>query len=207
MLGFEFIKDLYVTDSDFDEIFISLPRHTREHYFISQGFLYYEDKLCIPMSSMHTFLVGEVHGGGLMGYFEIAKTLMVVQEHFYWSKMRRDVERQIERCVICHHAKSKINPYVQYTPLSIPNKPWINLSMDFVLSFSRTTKGHDSIYVVVDHFSKMAHFIPCHKTDDAKHVADLFFREIICLHGVSRTIVSDRDISSLTTFLKPCCVN
>ena len=83
LLGFEFIKDLYVADSDFGEIFTSLPRHTREHYFISQGFLYYKDKLCIPMSSMHMLLVRAAHGGGLMGHFGIAKTLMVLQEHFY----------------------------------------------------------------------------------------------------------------------------
>ncbi|XP_071900987.1 uncharacterized protein [Coffea arabica] len=182
LLGFEFLKDLYATDSDFGEIFVSLPRHSREHYFISQGFLYYKDKLCIPKSSMRTLLVREAHGGGLMGHFGIAKTLMILQEHFFWPRMRSDVERDIERCVTCHQAKSKVHPYGLYTPLPIPHEPWVDLSMDFVLGLPRTRIGHDSIYVVVDRFSKMAHFIPCHKTDDAKHVADLFFREIVRLH-------------------------
>ncbi|XP_071909750.1 uncharacterized protein [Coffea arabica] len=97
LLGFEFLKDLYATDSDFGEIFVSLPRHSREHYFISQGFLYYKDKLCIPKSSMRTLLVREAHEGGLMGHFGIAKTLMILQEHFFWPCMRSDVERHIER--------------------------------------------------------------------------------------------------------------
>ncbi|XP_071933758.1 uncharacterized protein [Coffea arabica] len=178
LLGFEFLKELYATDSDFGEIFSSLPRHSREHYFISQGFLYYKDKLCIPKSSMRTLLVRESHGGGLMGHFGIAKTLMILQEHFFWPRMRSDMERHIERCVTCHQAKSKVHPYGLYTPLPIPHEPWVDLSMDFVLGLPRTRKGHDSIYVVVDRFSKMAHFIPCLKTDDAKHVADLFFRKI-----------------------------
>ncbi|XP_071901035.1 uncharacterized protein [Coffea arabica] len=202
LLGFEFLKDLYATDSDFGEIFVSLPRHSREHYFISQGFLYYKDKLYIPKSSMRTLLVREAHGEGLMGHFGIAKTLMILQEHFFWPRMRSDVERHIERCVTCHQAKSKVHPYGLYTPLPIPHEPWVDLSMDFVLGLPRTRKGHDSIYVVVDRFSKMAHFIPCHKTDDAKHVADLFFREIVRLHGMPRTIVSDRDAKFLSYFWK-----
>jgi hypothetical protein len=114
--------------------------------------------------------------------------------------MRRDVVRFVARCTTCQKAKSRLNPHGLYMPLSTPSAPWEDISMDFLLDLHRTKRGRDSIFMVVDRFSKMAHFIPCHKTDDASHIVDLFFKEIIHLHGMPNTIVFYRDTKFLSHF-------
>ena len=116
--------------------------------------------------------------------------------------MKCDVERAFARCITYRQAKYRVLPHGLYTPLPVPSAPWIDISMDFVLGLPRSRKGRDSIFVVVDRFSKMAHFISCHKNDDATHIVDLFFREIVRLHGVPMSIVSDRDVKFLSYFWK-----
>src|SRR4051812_39166239 len=135
-----------------------------------------------------------------MGLFGVKKTEDILATHLFWRKMRRDVEHFVARCTTCQKAKSRLNPHGLYMPLLVPTVPWEDISMDFVLGLPRTKKGRDSIFFVVDRFSKMAHFIPCHKSDDATNVADLFFREIIRLHVVLNTIVLDRDAKFLSHF-------
>lgn len=112
--------------------------------------------------------------------------------------MTNFVFRFIKKCVSRAKDKSKLNHYGLYQPLLIPRPPWKDISMDFILGLPEC----DSIFVVVDRFSKMAHFIPCHKTDNASHIVDLFFRDIVRLHGIPYTIVSDRDVKFLSCFWK-----
>jgi hypothetical protein len=135
-----------------------------------------------------------------MGHFGVKKTEDILVAHFFWPKRSRDVMRFVARCTTCQKAKSRLNLHGLYMPLPAPSIPWKDISMDFVLRTPRTKRGRDNIFVVVVRFSKITHFIPCHKTDDASHIADLFFKEIIHLHGVPNTIVSDRDTKFYSHF-------
>jgi hypothetical protein len=135
-----------------------------------------------------------------MGHYGVKKMEDILATHFFWPKMRRDVVRFVARYTTCQKAKSQLNPHGLYMPLPTPRVPWEDISMNFVLGLPRTKRGHDSIFMVVYRFSKMAQFIPSNKTDDASHIADLFFREIIRLNGVLNTIVSDRDTKFLSLF-------
>nr|KYP31454.1 Transposon Ty3-I Gag-Pol polyprotein [Cajanus cajan] len=200
LLGFESLKEMYASDETFGEIYAACEKLSQYGYFKHNGFLFKENKLCVPTCSIRELLVSESHGGGLMGHFGIKKTLEILQEHFFWPHMKRDVQKFCEHCVVCKMAKSKSLPHGLYTPLPTPEYPWIDISMDFVLGLPRTKNGKDFIFVVFDRFSKMAHFIPCKKVDDACHVDDLFFKEVVRLHGVPRSIVSDMDAKFLSHF-------
>jgi hypothetical protein len=167
---------------------------------LHDGLLYRANKFCVPASSVRLLFLQEAHGGGLMGHFGVKKTEDMLAAHFFWLKMRRDVERYVSRCTTCNKAKSQLNPHGLCIPFRVPSVPWENISMDFVLGLPRIKRGRASIFVVVNHFSKMAHFIPYHKSDNASHVVDLFFAEIVHLHGVPTTIVSDRDAKFLSHF-------
>ena len=82
----------------------------------------------------------------------------MLHEHCFWPKMKRDVERVCARRVTCRQAKSRVLSHGLYTPLPIPSAPWVDISIDFVLGLPRSRKGRDSIFVVVDRFSKMGAF-------------------------------------------------
>jgi hypothetical protein len=77
-------------------------------------------------------------------------------------------------------------------PLNIPAWKWEDISMDFIVGLPLSTHKFDSIWVIVDWFTKFAHFIPEHTNYRAEKYAELYIAHILCLHGVPKTIISDR---------------
>ncbi|KAL2248214.1 UNVERIFIED_CONTAM: Retrovirus-related Pol polyprotein from transposon opus [Sesamum indicum] len=84
-------------------------------------------------------------------------------------------------------------PAGKLRPLSIPEWKWEKITMDFVVGLPRTFKKHDAIWVIVDSLTKSAHFLPVRVTDSLDKLAGLYISEIVRLHGVPISIVSERD--------------
>jgi len=80
-------------------------------FFRHDGFLFKENKLCVPNCSICELLVSKAHEGGLMGHFGFAKTLDVLRKHFYWPNMKRDVQIICDRCITYRQAKSRVMPH------------------------------------------------------------------------------------------------
>lgn len=160
-------------------------------YNSQEGFLFKNNRLCIPKKTLRRLLIVDLHAGGLAGNLGRDKVVAQLEKRFYWPKIRKEIEEFIQACPIYQEAKGTRQR--QNTGLYIP------LPIDFVLGLPKTKVGYDSIFVIV-RFSKMAHFLPCKKTNDATYIAQLFFKEIMRLHGVPQSIMSDRDSKFLSHF-------
>ncbi|KAK8923695.1 hypothetical protein KSP39_PZI019139 [Platanthera zijinensis] len=203
--GLERLMLDYPTCPDFGEIYTALSRDPPdpvEGYQIYEGYLYRGSRLCVPQTSYRDYLIWELHAGGAAGHFGRDKSIAIVEDRLYWPSLKKDVARVVRHCRICQTAKGSKQNTGLYTPLPVPHRPWEDISMDFVLGLPRTLRKHDSIFVVVDRFSKMAHFIACRKTADATHVASIFMRDVFRLHGLPKSIVSDRDVRFMSYFWK-----
>ena len=161
---------------------VTRDRSPWSEYMLQEGLLFKNSELCIPKCSLREKLIQEKHNGGLARHFGIDKKLGQLSHFYFCPRMRFDVDKYVSRCKVCQHAKGESQNNGLYNPLPILDQRWDLVSMNFVLGLPRTKKGNDFILVVVDRFTKMAHFIPCYKTNDARHVAILFFKDVVRLH-------------------------
>ena len=139
--------------------------------------------MCIPQGALRELLVRKAHRAALAGHFGQNKTIDILKELFCFPEMGSDVHKVVSACSINHKTKSQFHQGL-YSSLPVPIQLWDNVSMDFIATLPRTQRGKDAITPVVERFSKMAHFVSCHKTDDASYIAKLYFKKIIRLHEV-----------------------
>jgi hypothetical protein len=115
--------------------------------------------------------------------------------------MKRALAEYVALCDNCQRVKAERHrPTRLLQPLKIPQWKWEEISMDFIFGLPTTQSGYDSIWVIVDPFSKVAHFIPVKTMYKGAKLAELYIARIVCLHGVPTKIVSDRGTQFMSRF-------
>jgi len=147
-------------------------------------------------------LISLYHDSAIGGHSGITVTAKLVGSLFYWRKQQKHVQAYVRECHICQKNKSKnvLTPGL-LQPLPIPLTPFVDISMDFIEGLPNS-KGKNVVLVVVDRFSKYAHFIALSHPYTTTTVAYAFMNNIYKLHGLPASIVSDRDPVFLSRFWK-----
>jgi IS30 family transposase len=119
---------------------------------------------------------------------------------FHWRGMRKDIKKLVKECEVCQVNKHEtIHPAGLLQPLPILTRAWSDISMDFIEGLP-SSHGCNVILVVVDRFTKYGYFLSLSHPYTASKVAHIFLTHIFKLHGMPKTIVSDRDPTFASTF-------
>ncbi|XP_069146951.1 uncharacterized protein [Solanum lycopersicum] len=117
-----------------------------------------------------------------------------LKQHFWWNRMKCDIVDFVAQCPNCQQVKYEHQrPRGTLQKMPIPEWKWERIATDFVVCLPKILGKFDSIWVIVDRLTKSAHFIPVKVTYNAEKLARLYISEIVQLHGVQLSILSDRD--------------
>lgn len=163
-----------------------------------EGLLFFKDRIFLSENSaLITAILEQLHGGFHEGYH---KTFQRIRANFYWKGMRSRIKEFIKECEVCQrHKVESLTPRGLLQPLSIPEKIWEDISMDFIDGLP-SSRGKSTIFVVVDRLSKYAHFMALSHPYTAVSIAQIFFENIFKLHGMPKSIVCDRDPAFTSQF-------
>jgi RNase H-like domain found in reverse transcriptase/Integrase zinc binding domain len=206
----EVIKGKYGGDLFFKAI-IEKPREFQNFEVTKGGLVYLKDQgrklVCIPKivvdgRNIREIIIAEAHS--LLAHLGMNKTLSYLRDQVWWKDMVHDTRIYCESCRTCKRSKpSNQKPYGLLNPLPILAQPWQSIGIDFVgpLPESKNRDGaFDSITIVIDLLTAMVHLIPSRTNYKAKEIAELMFEHVYKLHGLPKSIVSDRDVLFTSTF-------
>jgi len=114
----------------------------------------------------------------IAGHFGVGKTVAQIQRYYYWPRINESVSIYVKGCSMCATSKPSNRKLGLCIPLHILSHPWESISMHFVGGLTMYKKGHDYLYVVVDHLSKMCALKPCKKHVIAKQTKNMFFQNV-----------------------------
>ena len=197
------IKEAQKGDKELEEIRANISKgkakgfHTNE-----QGTIWYEKRLCVPDDpDIRKLILQEAHDLPYSIHPGNTKMYMDVKDRFWWNNLKREIAEYISLCDICNRDRAEHQkPAGLLQPLPIPDWKWDKVDMDFITGLPRTRSGFDSIWVVVDHFTKVADFIPVKTTYTSAKLAKIYMSRIVSLHGVPKGILLDRGTQFTSKF-------
>ncbi|GAU12540.1 hypothetical protein TSUD_182540 [Trifolium subterraneum] len=190
------IKDEIKADTYWSDIMDKCKSQGNSYlqYTLREGVLYWKNRVVIPKkSALIQQVLHEFHSSPIGGHAGFTRTLARIKSQFYWIAMKKDVLEYIQNCAICQQAKhTNTLPAGLLQPLPIPSQVWEDIAMDFITGLP-LSYGYTTILVVIDRLTKYAHFLPMKTDYSSKSVAEVFMNNIVKLHGMPKSIVSDRD--------------
>jgi hypothetical protein len=160
----------------------------------SQGTLWLGKRICVPnLKPNQELILREAHDSAYSIHLGSTKIYKDLKTQYWWYGMKRDVMEYVALRDTCQRVKAKHQrPTGLLQPLKIPERKWEEIRMDFIVGLPRTQAGYDSIGVIVDRLTKVAHFILVKTTYSGAKLVELYMSKIVCLHGVPNKIISDR---------------
>jgi len=144
------------------------------------------------MTALRVEVIRRHHDTAVRGHRGRWKMMELVGRNYWWPGMTKEVAKYIEGCDLCQRHKNQAETLAgKLMPNSIPEKPWRHISADFIIKLP-LVQGYDAILVVYNHLTKMVHFIPTTEKTLAAGLAQLFRDNVWKLHGLLKSIISDR---------------
>jgi hypothetical protein len=151
-----------------------------------QGTLWLKERICVPQNKeTRGSILKEAHDSRYSIHPGCTKMYKDLKVRFWWEKMREDIVEYVARCDTCQRVKAEHQRLAGLLQLlEIPTWKWDDISMDFIVGFPRTQKGNDSIWVIVDRLTKVAHFLPVKANYSVSRLAELYVDNILKLQGL-----------------------
>jgi hypothetical protein len=159
-----------------------------------QGVIWFKDRIVVPKDDdVRQQILDEAHLSRYSIHPGSTKMYQDLKQHYWWTKMKMEIARYVARCDTCRRVKVvHLKTAGPLQSLPIPTWKWKDISMDFIVGLPKTAKGFDSIWVIIDRLTKIAHFLPVKTYYPVITYAQIYIAHILSLHGVPKTIVSDR---------------
>ncbi|KAJ0550242.1 putative nucleotidyltransferase, Ribonuclease H [Helianthus annuus] len=156
---------------------------------------FHKKRMWIPkLGNLRHRILEEAHKSKYTMHPGSDKLYQDLRRNFWWIGMKKDIAAYVSKCLTCSQVKAEHQkPSGLLQQLEMPVWKWELITMDFVTKLPKTRKGNDTIWVIVDRLTKSAHFLPMKETFSMEQLAKLYVNEIVSLHGIPLSIVSDRD--------------